>query len=730
MKHIFTTIIVFWAFQISHSQNVIKVNVQDSLSKETLIGVTVQLKSTTNATATDVNGQATLGKILTGKQTLVFSFVGYHKKEIMYDFPLKNPDEIQTVLLASEAEALEEVIVSATRTNSRIEDLPMKVEVLGIEDMEEESSIKPASIASILGDLSVIHIQQTSAVNASSAIRMQGLDGKYTQLLRDGLPLYEGFSGSFGVLQIPPLDLKQVEIIKGSTSTLYGGGAIAGMINLVSKTPTEERNLSVTLNQSTLKETNLNGYFAQKFGKFGITTFVGLTQQKPIDVNGDGFSDLPEIKHLMIHPKFFYDYSDKLKFNLGFSYLTETRAGGDMIALTQAATAQNPYFQRNDNQRFTIDFQEVYSFSKDHRLTLKSTGSYFERKLSQRNFGFGGNQFSSYVELSDFLKTNKMEWVFGYNKTREQFTKSLPDSTKIQDFDYKTLGFFIQNGWHITDKWLVETGIRADFHNVFGNFFLPRIAFLYKPSKSFSIRLSSGAGYKTPNIFTSQSVSGNLRNLLPVTSDLKSEHSIGVNFDLNYNFNIGEHITATLNQAFYYTNIRDPLILKDNNNGFSSLTNALSKVNSVGTDTYIRFQYEHLELYLGYNHTISKRTGDGADVYLAFGPQDKFSSTLAYEIPDKWRFGIENSWIGNQYATIGNDLNNLRKVPNYWFWAGMIERKFGTKISLVLNSENIFNFKQSKTESLYTGTVQNPNFVNLWGPIDGRITNLALRVKL
>ena len=129
MKAPFATIIAFLVFQISHSQNVIKVNVQDSLSKEALIGVTVQLKSTINATATDVNGQATLGKILTGKQTLVFSFVGYHKKEIMYDFPLKNIDEIQTVLLASEAEALEEVIVSATRTNSRIEDLPMKVEV-------------------------------------------------------------------------------------------------------------------------------------------------------------------------------------------------------------------------------------------------------------------------------------------------------------------------------------------------------------------------------------------------------------------------------------------------------------------------------------------------------------------------------------------------------------------------------------------------------------------------
>lgn len=712
------------------AQNSLSVTLQDSLTNEKLIGATIQLKNTTNGASSDVNGNAVLNKVPNGKQSFIISNVGYTKKEISLDFPRTKPDEILNIYLASETEGLDEVTISATRANSRIEDLPMKVEVLGIDDMEEESSIKPASIASILGDLSVIHVQQTSAVNGSTVIRMQGLDGKYTQILRDGLPLYEGFSGSFGVLSIPPLDLKQVEIIKGSTSTLYGGGAIAGMINLVSKAPKEERDFSIILNRSTLKENNLNAYFSQKFGKFGLTFFTGLVAQKAVDVNKDGFSDVPEVQHLMIHPKFFYDFSEKTKANISFSFLTETRTGGDMTAINQA-TEIHPYFQKNKNQRFTSDFSLIHNFEKDHRLTLKGTISNFERKLTQRNFGFGGKQASSYAEISDFWKKNKAEWVYGANFTSESFEKNLPDSTQITDFNYRTLGFFVQNGWHITDKFLIETGIRADFHNVFGKFFLPRIAFLYKPSHDFSVRLSSGVGYKTPNIFSSQSVSGNLRNLLPVSTTLKSENSVGVNFDLNYNFNIGEAITATLNQALYYTNIKNPLILTNNANGFSTLSNATSKVNSIGTDTYIRFEYEHLELYLGFNHTIAKRVGDGADVFLAFSPQNKFSSTLAYTIEGKWRFGFENAWVGSQYITVNpNDLKTLRKAPNYWFWAGMIERKFGKKVSLVLNSENIFNFKQSTSEALFTGTIQNPNFVNLWGPIDGRITNLALRVKI
>src|ERR1700744_913759 len=117
----------------------------------------------------------------------------------------------------------------------------MKVEVIGSEDMREENTIKPANIASILGDVSGVQIQQSSAVSGNTNVRIQGLNGQYTQILRDGMPLYDGFSGGFGILQIPPLDLKQVELIKGSASTLYGGGAIAGLINLISKRPTEEQ---------------------------------------------------------------------------------------------------------------------------------------------------------------------------------------------------------------------------------------------------------------------------------------------------------------------------------------------------------------------------------------------------------------------------------------------------------------------------------------------------------
>ena len=156
------------------------------------------------------------------------------------------------------------------RSNARIEDLNAKVEVLGQEEMDEESELVPGSVSSILGDLSVITIQRTNAVNGNEAIRLQGLDPKYTQLMRDGIPLYGGFTGSLGVFSIPPLDLKQVEIIKGSASTLYGGGAISGLINFISKEPLETPQHSVSLNYTTQNEFNSNTFFSGKHGRFEI----------------------------------------------------------------------------------------------------------------------------------------------------------------------------------------------------------------------------------------------------------------------------------------------------------------------------------------------------------------------------------------------------------------------------------------------------------------------------
>src|ERR1700750_1404040 len=180
-----------------------------------------------------------------------------------------------------EGDELEAVVVSATRSSRTIANIPTRVEVISGEELDEKSNMKPGDIRMMLAESTGIQTQQTSATSGNSSIRIQGLDGKYTQIIRDGFPLYSGFSGGLGLLQIAPLDLKQVEVIKGSSSTLYGGGAIAGFVNLVSKTPTDERQLDFLLNGTSALGLDASGFYSQKFKKIGITLYGGYDHGTP-----------------------------------------------------------------------------------------------------------------------------------------------------------------------------------------------------------------------------------------------------------------------------------------------------------------------------------------------------------------------------------------------------------------------------------------------------------------
>ncbi|WPV63839.1 TonB-dependent receptor plug domain-containing protein [Chitinophaga sp. LS1] len=594
---------------------------------------------------------------------------------------------------------IHEIVVHSTRTNSRIEDLPMKVEVLGPEDMQEEGGIKPANVASLLGDLSVIHIQNTSAISGNNAIRMQGMDGKYTQLLRDGLPLYEGLSGNFGVLAIPPLDLKQIEIIKGSVSTLYGGGAIAGMINFISKTPGDKPSLDILLNRSTLKENNANLYYSQKWRKTGLTFFGGVTHQNATDVNKDGFSDVPQLRQYLVHPKFFWYIHPNTTFTAGYQGTFEQRTGGGTY-----------YTEKNNSNRNSLDLQLTHK-----AFTIKSNASLYHLLHTEGNFLLLGKQLNTHTEAS-------YKWhgiVLGMNNTSEAYTRDHHDSSRIGSYTYNTVGFFAQDGIQLTKQLMIEGGLRADHHNIYGWFLLPRLAMVYKPIHDLSVRLSAGTGYKTAAIFTTQTQLLGYKTLAAMPDGLKAERSKGLNFDANYHTTLGE-LDLTLNQAFYYSHVKHPILPVFRSDNLYELQTQNDPLHSAGTDTYVRLEMDHVELYLGYNHTISKIS----TTYVPFAPQDKFAATLAYEIEDKWRVGIENSWNGHQY------LYNNEKAPNYWFWAAMVSRQIGDHVTMVLNGENLFDVRQGKHSPLYTGTVNDPTFVPLWGPVDGRQINVSVKWNL
>ncbi|WP_338877220.1 TonB-dependent receptor [Spirosoma sp. SC4-14] len=733
MKYLFFFPLFLLATVSAVGQKNLVIRVEDSASREAIIGATIRtplgIKPVVGA-VTNVNGVASLPTLPANTTRLMVSAVGYKTET----FPINSKADTLVFQLHSEEEALDEVTVTAMRTNSRIEDLPIKVEVLGLEDMDEESAVVPGNVSSILGDISIIHIQRTSAVNGNQAIRMQGLDPKYTQILRDGLPLYEGFSGNLGVLQIPPLDLKQIEVVKGSVSTLYGGGAIGGMINIVSKIPTSEKpEFTALLNHSGLKENNLNAYYSQRYGKTGLTLFSGYTNQQAVDVTGDGFTDSPGIKQFNFHPRFFWNPSERTKLDVGYAFTTEHRQGGYLPALE--GSMPNAYQNITDLQRHTIDFNTSHNTSATNLLTFKGALSTFHRQNTDYHKLSDGRQSSIYLEANDLVRFGKHQLIGGANLTVEAFRKN-PDSTRLVDYTYSTIGAFVQDDWQLGEKVALQAGLRFDHHNTFGNFLLPRLSVKLKPSEPWTVRLSVGTGYKAPNLFVNQTpgalnVSLIFPRLLPIdVATIKAEHSIGTNIDIAYSKTFESGLSVQVDQAFYYTYVNSPVVsafssLSSNLGAYTQLINAPYNLFSVGTDTYIRLEYKDYELYLGYNHTLSRRDGPTDNTYLPLAPQDKFSSTLAWE-SEHFRFGVESSLVGNQY------LYNNQKVANYWLFAGAAEYHYNEHWRLVLNGENIFNIRQANYETVVLGanpTVQ-PTFRPVWAPLEGRIVNLALKFTL
>ncbi|QMU27466.1 TonB-dependent receptor [Adhaeribacter radiodurans] len=720
MQKIFLGLFLLVSSLNVEAQNSLICLVRDSVTNIPLPGVTIMLNHTTNGTTTDANGKATLPNIPNGPQSILFSFLGYAKKQVKFTFPLNSSNQTQSILLAPVIAALDEIYITSTRTNARIEDLPIRVEVLGQEEMDEESTIVPGNITSILGDLAIITVQRSNPVNANDVIRMQGLDARYTQILRDGLPLYGGFSGSLGVLSIPPLDLRQVEIIKGSASTLYGGGAIGGLLNFISKTPTDSTQNIFLLNASTLKEYNVNSFLSRKWKKAGYTIYAGANYKQANDVNHDGFAEVPFDEYNTIHPRWFFYLKPGTDLTIGYSGTYNQRQGGDWKAIRNHPTINHPFLQKEKIFRNMLEIQLNHQVNAQRKFNLKSAGNIFKREMQLPNFAFTGTQYNSYTEVNNLWQLPKQSVIVGVNVTTEAFRKIEPDLVLFKNYTNMVPGVFVQHDWQVWPKLSLETGLRFDHHNRFGNFVLPRLSFFYKPIRNLSGRVAFGTGYKAPTLFDFSDPS---LTLIDFAKNTKAEKSQGINADLNYNILLWDSLSISLNQAFYYTHINHINVLVSNTAGQQTLINTDYHVVSYGTDTYARIEYNSLELYVGYNHTYAYHKNTQVKFNMPFNPKDKFSTTLAYEKEGNWRTGMEASYSGNQY------LFNNQKVKNYWFMAGMIEKKFGSN-SLVVNCENIFDVRQSKYEPLVEGTITTPVFRPLWMPVEGRVVNVSLKILL
>lgn len=723
MKKMIFMLILIFSIVTAYSQNSFEAQIKDAETNEPLTGSTALIKGTTNGSIADIDGKIIIKNIPDGTQVIVFSFIGYVTKEETIVFPLA--DSIpRIILLESKAEIMKEVVVTATRSSRTISDIPTRVETITSGELEEKTSMQPSNAKMILTESTGIQTQQTSATSANASIRIQGLDGKYTQLLKDGFPLYSGFSGGLSLVQIPPLDLKRVEVIKGASSTLYGGGAIAGLINFVTKVPTEKKELSFLVNGNLSKASDISGYYSQKFHKIGLTIFASQNLQTAYDADKDGLSDIPKFSRYTFNPRIFYYINNSSTLSLGLNSSFENRLGGDMKLIRDEPDALHTYFEKNISKRVSSQLKYEKKFADESVLTFKNSIGYFDRSIKKSDYYFLGQQISSFSELSYLLTKGKSEWVFGGNLWTDDF-KQKNETTYPLNSNLIVGGAFAQNNFKASDKVILESGLRADATSQKDFFVLPRISLLYKITSKFSSRVGVGLGYKTPTIFSEEAEEKGFRNIQPLDlNKVKPENSIGGNFDLNYRTVFLDKLNFSINQMFFYTRLNKPLILSDNTlpNGNYEFQNADGFLDSKGFETNIKLKYDDVAFYCGYTFIDAIRHFN-TETINPLTAKHKIYMTLTYELEEKLRIGYELFYTGRQ------SLSDGQTRPDYWVMGLSAQYNF-KHFSLFVNAENFTDTRQTRYESIYTGSLQNPQFKEIWAPTDGFLFNAGFKISL
>jgi iron complex outermembrane receptor protein len=703
------------------AQHPLYLNIKDARTHEPLPGASVLLTETSTGRTADSTGRAVFSSLPSGPRHIQVRSIGYESQTLTLILPI--PGDTATVLLTPTGDEMDEVVISSTRSNRTFQNLPTRVEFINGEELEEKANMKPGDIRMMLNESTGIQTQQVSATSANSSIRIQGLDGRYTQILKDGFPLYAGFSGGLGLLQTPPLDLKQVEIIKGSSSTLYGGGAIAGLVNLLSKMPTDHRELRFLLNGTSARGLDLNGFYSQRWGKAGLTLYGGRSSNAAYDPSSVGFSAIPKFDRYVFNPRLFLYFSPRTKLSLGLNTTFENRVGGDMQYLKGRGDSTHSYFERNKSQRFSTEFNLDHQINANSSLILKNSLSQFNRTIAIPGYLFDGKQRSTYSEIAYNTQQKHTEWVAGLNVYTDQFKETPSDTFPKRNYQQNTIGAFLQNTTTIRPWLQTEAGLRGDYILHYGFALLPRVSVLFKLTPHLTSRIGGGLGYKTPTIFTEETERIQYQSVLPISPDNnRLERSYGANWDINYRTQF-EKISFNINQLFFYTRIQDPLVLDTLSGPRYRLINSPGYLQSEGFETNVKIGYGDFKLYLGYTFTDAHLDEHHILRENPLTVRHRLNNVLVYEKENQWKLGLEAYYYSTQ------PLSDGTTGKDYWTFGFMAE-KLWQHFSLFVNFENFTDTRQTRFDTIYTGTVTHPTFRDIYAPLDGFVLNGGIKMNL
>jgi outer membrane receptor for ferrienterochelin and colicins len=546
----------------------------------------VLIKNTTIGTTTDEKGLYSL-KAEPGKTVVVVQTIGYKTAEKTITVKENSKNHLDFTIEES-VFGLNQVVVSATRGLQKRTEAPTIVTVTGAEVLQKAQAMSLSEGLSFQPGLRM----ETNCQNCGySSVRMNGLDGAYSQILLDSRPIFSALNGVYGLDQIPANMIERIEVVRGGGSSLYGSNAIAGTINIITKEPIKNQfevnsHLGLINGNVPDKVLSLNATVLNDASNMGIQVFGMVRNREAFDANGDNFSESTLMENKTFGFKSFYRPKERTKLTFEFHNINEFRRGGEMTfnllpyesytteqitskAVGGGITFEN--FSADEKNKYAVYFNTQQS-KNDNFYGGRTDDILGNIDLAESLRGFGNTEVVTYVTGAQYNRKQEKflggsgSFIAGAEYKNEKMVDEKPGYNAFVNQTLNIMGIYAQEEWKATEKWKFLLGLRADFHDATDEdvIFNPRVNIMYNILDNLQWRTSYAKGFRAPQVFSEDihaRIAAGEVALVALDKNLKSETSHSYMTSLDFS-KINERSEYAATFEMFYTQLINPFVLE------------------------------------------------------------------------------------------------------------------------------------------------------------------------
>ncbi|TAH03165.1 MAG: TonB-dependent receptor [Sphingobacteriales bacterium] len=721
-----------------------------------IVGATILVLDTKNGTTTNKNGEFTIENATNGTYTLKITYVGFLKKETAITIKDANQN-LGSIFLQNDFLQLEQTIVTATRSEILRKDAPILCNLLDDKIFKATQSVTLSEGLSFQPALRI----ETNCQNCGfNGLRMNGLESAYSQILIDGRPIYNSLQGVYGLEQIPANMVERVEVVRSGGSALYGSSAVAGTVNVITKEPIKNSSYFTT-NQAFIdgkvpdKTYMLGADVVNDNQTAGISVNGFSRNRNHWDANGDGYSEMGNLKATSIGLKSFYKPSSLSKLTISGYNIYEYRRGGNNFEkpLHEADIAESTTHNiLNGGLTF-----EQYTSNQKNKFSIYVNG----QNLKRDSYYGGGKDINAYGNSEDNSLVTGLQYtgqlgvfaggnhtlVSGVEYNHNNLQDNAPSYNRFINQTANQTGFYLQDVWEIEEKFNVLLGARVDNHNLIGKPIVsPRANILYKITNDLQFRVGYAKGFRAPQVFDEDlhitQVGGQgavIRNIGNLTPEYSNAYSSSIDYNKYF-----DDVSIGMSLDGFYTQLNNVFILEELG---TSLSGDLllerrngTGANVVGVTLNPKIQYKKLlSFQLGY--TLQKSTYDVPVQWSATVAND---SKRFFRTPDNYGFYVmtltanknisvnfsgvyTGGMVAQHFAGFITD-DKLEKTPSFLENNFKINYDFKIKndVNLVLNT-GVQNYTNAYQKDFDLGASRDAAYV--YGPSRPRTLFLGMSVK-